>query len=164
MKPAGWAATWVYFAIAPMCVFLPFAVPDDARPLPVVMAAGIPLCIIAILLGAIHRQHDLAAPAYRVTAMSFALSASLAVFPFALWIESIDAYRVLHVLYVIVTVLAALALAWLASRMWRLRSKLRIVLAVGVALVTLRFASSAYEAAYAPPASIEEFSESLAFS
>ena len=43
------------------------------------------LWIIAVLLGALHRQHDLVGRTYDITALSFAISASVALFPTPYW-------------------------------------------------------------------------------
>ena len=160
MRPAAWPASWTYLSVAPVCALLPFVVPNDARPSPVVLTVGVSLCVIAVLLAAIHRQHDLRNRTYGVAALSYAIGASLTVSPAGYWIESVVVNRVLSVLYVVASVFTASALLWLAVRMWRLHSKLRVVLSVGVGLVALRFAWSASEMTFRAPASIEEISAS----
>lgn len=162
MRPAAWRASWTYLFIAPVCALLPFVAPNDARPLAVVLTVGVPLCIIAVLLAAIHRQHDLTNRTYGVAALSYAIGATVTVSPAGYWIESPVLHRVLFVLSVVTAVFAASALLWLSVAMWRLHSKLRVVLSVGVGLVALRFAWSAYEMTFREPASIEELSASLA--
>jgi hypothetical protein len=83
--------------------------------------------------------------------------------PVAYWTEALVVHRVLAVLYMVLPVLAASALVWLTTRIWRVPSRLRVVLTVGVGLVALRFAWSAYEVANSERiGTIEQISASLA--
>jgi hypothetical protein len=104
-----------------------------------VLFGGLPMCAIALLLAAIHTQHQLTGRMYRWIATMWAVATLLGLVPLGAWFGPYGAWDASVQAAAIGC--AALLLLVLAVRLWRLPSKARRLLAWGVALAAALFAT-----------------------
>jgi len=136
--------TLTYAIAAVLCVALPLVTPAEHEPVAMAMAlfVGAPLAVLAVLLALLHVAVGLQARADWLIAMVFSVAVVLGMQPMWYWWPSVGSGLV--GVGPVTSAFAGAALAWLAVRVWRATSPARYVLGIGVGLVSLRLAASAY--------------------
>lgn len=161
--PASYAqrTTITYAGAAVLCVALPLVVPAEQAPVAMTMAlfVGAPLAVLAVLLACLHIAVGLQARAEWLVATAFAIAAVLGTQPLWYWWPGFGSILVRA--GPVASAAASCALAWFAIRVWRASSSTRYVLGIGVALVALRFATSAYLAVADDSGGIEAAAQAM---
>jgi len=103
---------------------------------------GGPLAVLAVLLALLHIAVGLQARTDWLIATVFSVAAVLGMQPMWYWWPALGSWLVS--VGPMTSAFASAALAWLAVRAWRASSPTRYVLGIGVGLVSLRLAASAY--------------------
>ena len=104
----------------------------------------VPLCVSGLLLAAVHAQHRLDATQDRATAVVWAFGVLLMALPMPSWGAALGQYRVVLWIQATAVALAAGFLLALAGRIWVQRSRMRLFLSAGTAVLAFLFAWVTY--------------------
>ena len=140
-------AAAIYAISAVVCLATPYLLPPsavEAFVLPNFLFVGIPLCVSGLLLAAVHGQHRLDESRDRATALVWAFGVFLMALPVPFWGAALGRYNLMLWIQATGTALSAAFLVALAGRIWTQRSRMRLFLSTGIAVLALLFGRVTY--------------------
>ena len=140
VRPRLAAATYAISGV--VCLAAPYVLPpsaEDAFIWPNFLFTGVPLCVSGWLLAAVHAQHRLDETRDRATALVWAFGVFLIALPVPFWGAAVGRYNLVLWIQATAVAMAAVFLVALAGRVWAQRSRMRLFLSGGIALLALLF-------------------------
>jgi hypothetical protein len=146
MKPRGISASHIYMCAAPVCLIGPATGPAaiDFVLMTYVVLEGLPMTVMALLLGTIHSQYKLTARIYKLTALVWVSGTLVIVTPLPAWYPS---DQIANTIYWFRPAVALIVSCFFARLGWESRAlpmRSRMLLSIGFVAVALFFATLAY--------------------